>query len=76
MLTPFLQGDLCLKQDDITLPCYIVVKTQAVDLKAWDGISTLVFVSDIWTSKKRKLCASVSSCCKALVKLVSLFPLR
>ena len=50
-----------------------MVKTQAVDLKAWDGIWALVFVSDMWTSKKRKLCASVSSCWKALVKLVSLF---
>ena len=32
-LTPFLQGDLCLKQDDITLLCYIMVKTTGCGFK-------------------------------------------
>lgn len=44
-LPPFLQGDLCLKQDNIIFPCYIVAETQAVGLKAWDGILALVFMT-------------------------------
>lgn len=43
--------DLCSNQDEMMHPCYTMAKIQTLHLKAWDGISALVVISGVWTSK-------------------------